>query len=292
MVHMGFLKFLLLCVVQGITESLPISSSGHLVLVNAITGSSPLSVGVVILLHVATAVAVSVALRGVLSESLRSFTHSLSQQIRHLAQPDVHTNVNKAGFRLPMLVTLSCLSTALPAAAFRSEIETFFVDPFLVGIALVVNGVILLVIRNHTPGQKSMCEITWYTACFIGLAQFVGVVPGISRLGITLLAALFSGMVWKDAARYSFLISIPVILGGALAEGLADPHSLFGPASELSNGHYIIGLAIVGLLGFGATRLILGRLGRQSMLLFAIWCWVSGAATLLIATAARSERFL
>jgi undecaprenyl-diphosphatase len=279
---MGFLEFLLLCVVQGITELLPISSSGHLVLVNSLVSPKPLSVSTVILLHLATAIAASLALSRTIIGILRSSVNALSGWLRRSTQSVDSAFSDISGFRLLKLLALSCLFTLLPAILVRDNIDVLFADSSLVGGALVVNGFILLTARNRVLGKKTMYKISWGTACTIGLAQSVGIIPGISRLGITLLAALICGMLWEDAVKYSFLISIPVILGGAVAEMRPGTYNPLALPLESSGWHTSIGLSVTVFVGWAAARLLLGRWGQRSLIAFALWSWGVGITALLV----------
>jgi undecaprenyl-diphosphatase len=279
---MSFWKFLLLCAVQGVTEVLPISSSGHLVIVNRLLNSTPLSVGMIVLLHTATAT-VTVF---VLSKTIISILHPLIgiplERLPKLIRPTAAVFSRTSSFKLLTLLALSCLCTVVPVFAVENKIEAFFASSTLVGWALIVNGFVLLTARTLVSGKKTLTEINWGTVCLIGLAQGIGVIPGISRLGITLFAALLCGMLWDDAVVYSLLISIPIILGQAARDVLSGTYNtLF---SGLSWGYIIIGLLVIALLALTAIRFLRGRWGQKSLVVFAAWCWILGTATLMTAT--------
>lgn len=282
---MTFFEFLWLCVVQTITELLPISSSGHLVLVNSLLTSNPLPIRIIILLHLYTAVVISILLLREITSILFSYTNTT------LTNPPKITSkfkyiVSYRRFKLLKLIALSCFFTVFPFFFVRESIGDLFSTVQFVGWALLANGIILMISTKLKSGDKSIYDISWLAACLIGFAQFVGIVPGISRLGITLLVALLCGMQWRNAVIYSYLISVPVIIGGAINEMIPLINNTSEFSSSLSILHHLVGFIIIAVIGITAIRLLLSKIGQKSLIPFAIWCWIAGATAILLTSSA------
>jgi len=273
------LREVLLGAVQGLAEFVPVSSSGHLVIVSAITRFSAQPMETALLLHVATALAaLAVFLRhfreGILS--LRRAGLARSWRSAVAGEPQTAGAAVPAG--LYWLMLLSLLSTgmvALPLSRYEL-VQKAFASPHLVAALLSANGLILWWTDRSRVGRSSLAMMKWWHALVIGAAQGAAVFPGISRLGLTLCAARACGIVTRDAVSYSIMLSVPTILLGAAHEGIgqspSSPHDLVLVATAVGVAFMcaILGIAIVRVLGAQRRLTYLG-----------CWCWVVAAYALV-----------
>ncbi len=259
---MSWWEGVLLGVVQGLTEFLPISSSGHLVVVEAALGITTPGVVIEVVLHVATLLAVVIVYRKVLWR---------------LAGGAVVGD--RAAWRYIALLAIGTVPAALAGLFLQEWFERTFQSLLLVGLNFLVTGTVLWSTRGrvrhaerHLPSTKG--------AFGIGMAQALAILPGISRSGTTVAAALWLGVDPVRAAEFSFLLAVPVIAGAAvlqvpnLSGGLASGGALPVAAGFLA--------ALVS--GVAAIRLLIFLLRNKAFHRFAPYCWGIGAITILFAS--------
>lgn len=210
---MTLLQATILGLVQGITEFLPISSSGHLILVPWLFGwhlnmSADLNKTFDVALHVGTFIAVLVLMRRDVWNLLKAFFGSIWRR-------RVTTDTDK----LAWLLLVSTIPAGIIGVAFESFIEDRLGAPLLIGILLIVFGVIMWVVDSRFSRSKTMSSLRWPHALFIGLAQALALAPGVSRSGVTLTALRGLKLDRESAVRYSFLLTVPIIGGSAVYKG-------------------------------------------------------------------------
>ena len=252
---MTLIEATILGIVQGFTEFLPISSSGHLVLGQAILGIEQPGNEFEILVHLGTLASVLVVFIDDIKSLLLSLTSKKTQTF-----------------------ILFILIGTLPAVAvgfgFKDLLESLFENVTAVGGALVFTG---LVLYGSSFANRKDNDHTWMTAILIGCAQAVAIIPGISRSGMTISAALFLGLSPKEAARFSFLLAIPAISGAGLLTAL-----------DVSGGFQLpISIALVGIIssfsvGVVALKWLIGWLEQGKFHYFGIYCLVVGLITSVI----------
>ncbi len=264
---MRLLPVLLLALVQGIAEFLPISSSGHLALLGWFLGSGATGEGVLIevILHLGTLCSVLVFYRAGISRLVAGLFRGAGDS-----------------WRLLLLLALASIPAAAVGLLFEDGIESAFSSPLLVAALLGINGVILLVsgLLRRERRAPSGSGPGFRHAVAGGLAQAVAILPGISRSGSTISAMTAAGMAQTDAAGFSFLMSIPAVAGAGLLEarGIAslDPADI--PVA-------LAGFAVSFLAGCASLRLLIGMLGRNRLWVFGVYCLVASvAATAVILT--------
>jgi undecaprenyl-diphosphatase len=262
---MSLLQAILLGIVQGASEFLPISSSGHLVLVGLLLGVAP-SVAFDVSLHAGTLVAVVIFYRQDLWIMLRDLGRSIGA-VAH-GRPAREIWISHPGTRLTLLVGLATLPTAVIALAVKPQVERAFASGAFTAAAMVVTGIALLSTRLARPaadppagGPGAPTTVTAHAALLIGIAQGIAVFPGISRSGATLVAATFLCLPRSDAARFCFLLSIPAILGAVVLEGRHAVLSGIGVPSLVSG---VLAAMAVGYLSLVALGYVIrgGRLDR------------------------------
>ena len=276
---MTLLEAIFLGILQGLTEFLPISSSGHLVLAQTFLGLKEPLVFFDVMLHVGTLAAVLVVYREAIGTLVIGGVSTLADT-QFWRKPSAGFNASTE-LKFIWLILLGSIPTGVIAVLFKTELESFFHEVRLVSVMLILTGVILQLPRLRRPGVGSSDASTeklkaWH-APLIGIAQGCAITPGISRSGTTISLALFLGIPAKTAAEYSFLLSIPAILG-AVALKIRDVEDTTIPL-------YIVGAGMLAafIVGYIALRLLLVVLNRGKFSLFSYYCIALGLVSLLIA---------
>lgn len=262
---MTVLQAVILGIVQGLAEFLPISSSAHLILVPWFLGWSPSGLAFDLALHVGTLIAVTIYFwRDLLNLAVEGLTKGMKTPTGRLAWGIVLGTVPGAIFGL--------LMEDVVEAVFRQSILT-------IALLLAVVGVILYLADRFGPKRRSLEEIRVVDVIWIGLAQALAVIPGVSRSGATITAGLALGLKRETAAKVSFLLGWPIILGGAV---LVIPD--MDPA--MLNGSFFAGVAAAAVSGYAVIAVLLQYLQRGTYLVFA---WYRGlvAALMIILLLAR-----
>ena len=271
---MTFLEAIFLGILQGLTEFLPISSSGHLVLAQTFLGLKEPLVFFDVMLHVGTLAAVLVVYREAIGKlAIGGVSTLVDTQLWR--QPSSTLNTSPE-LKFISLILLGSIPTGIIAVLFKTELESFFDEVQLVSVMLILTGVILQLPRLRKYDDPEGKLKTWH-APLIGIAQGCAITPGISRSGTTISLALFLGIPAKTAAEYSFLLSIPAILG-AVALKIRDVGDTTIPL-------HIVGAGMLAafIVGYIALRLLLVVLNRGKFSLFSYYCIALGLTSLLIA---------
>jgi len=248
---------IVLGLVQGLTEFLPVSSSGHLVLAEALLGLRTPGVFVEVTVHVATLVAVAIV-----------YWRRLGQLVLGMARRE------GGAWRSVGLLVLASIPAAVIGLLFKDWFERTFDSLAVVGVDFLVTGTILWSTRLVRPGDRG--EPTAGGAVAVGVTQALAILPGISRSGSTVAAGMWVGVDPVRAAEFSFLMAMPAIAGAAVLEipNLASGAATVGPVP--------LALSFVTALGAGvfAIRFLLRLLARRAFHRFAPYCWLLGGATL------------
>jgi undecaprenyl-diphosphatase len=252
---------LLLGLIQGLTEFLPVSSSGHLVIGRNLLGISEGGLTFEIWLHLATLVSVVVAL----GSDIRSVLRSL---IPGTSFPDA-----QAGRRIALGVVVGTIPAVLVGFFLKDAVEAAFTSVRLVGIDLLVTAVILFISRYFRGGTAQM---TPGRSILIGMAQALAILPGISRSGATLTAGLITGLPGVDAVRFSFMLAVPVILGAVVL----DLPALAGMGAT-SPAALVAGFLSASISGYLAIRMVWKVMERGRLAMFAPYCALVGLVVLL-----------
>ncbi|HEY7822277.1 MAG TPA: undecaprenyl-diphosphate phosphatase [Acidimicrobiia bacterium] len=244
--------------VQGLTEFLPISSSGHLVVVPEFLGSigidiGPPSLAVSAVLHLGTLIAVLIYFRTDVMSVLRMRT-----------RPE--------GRKIALLVAVGTVP-AIIGLPLEASLDSLQKNVTYVGIALIATGLILVAGQWLARGMRQLLEGRIPDAVIIGIAQAFALIPGISRSGITIAAGNGRRFEPTQAARFSFLLGIPAIAGAGL---VSLPEVLAEGALEFE---LVIGLLVAALSGYLAIALLLAALRRIGLLPFAVYCFIVGGLT-------------
>ncbi len=273
---MSFFHSILLGLIQGIAEFLPISSSGHLAIAEHLLGLK--DAGAVpefydVLLHLGTLLAVFVAywpeIRDIILEFFRG--------IRDIAHHSTPTPVPPAR-RMILLIIVATLPlfVVLPI---KDKVESLSGSMVFIGLALLVTGVLLFASDRVRRGRKNEASATMLDALLVGVGQAIATMPGISRSGMTITAGCFVGYERRFAVRFSFLMSIPAILGANILS-LKDAVDAGIDWSQLPV--YLVGVITAAVVGYLCIRLLKMIADKGKFGFFAYYCWVVGALTLIL----------
>jgi undecaprenyl-diphosphatase len=271
--HLTVLEAILLGVVQGLTEWLPVSSSGHLVLVQEYLGLE-VTLFYDVLLHVATLGVILFFYRDTVLDVLGALARAPREHLEGATWREVWWETPPR--RLAVLVVVGSVPTAAIALTAEPLLRGFFESTLVVGIALLVTGTWLFVAR-FAPAVDPDRPRFW-DAVLVGAAQGTAFVPGISRSGATIGAALLRGVEREHAVRFSFLLSVPAIVGATVYEG-----STAGLGTAANWPAYLTGMVVAALVGYAALWLLVRIVERRGFTHFCWYCWALGAAVLALA---------
>lgn len=266
------IQAIILGVIQGLTEFLPISSSGHLVLFQHIFGLKEPEIFFDISVHAGTLVAVIVYFRKDLQAIIISTTRFVVMMLkREVSFGDVWKDSDT---KLAFLIIIGTIPTAIIGLLFKSVADQLFSSIFIVGCALMVTGVLLWITHIIKTKGESIEHFSVKDALLIGLVQGLAITPGISRSGSTIAVGILLGLNRETAARYSFLLSIPAIVGAQIIS-LKDisAHDL-----DLVT---LMGTIAAGIVGYCALKLLVYIVKKGRMHLFSPYCWLVGVIALI-----------
>lgn len=267
---MSFWQALLMGIVQGATEFLPVSSSGHLTLVPWLLGWGQPSLTFDTVLHVGTLLGVVVVLWTDIVRLVVAWFDSLRRR-----------RCESAEARVAWLLILSSVPAAVLGFLLNDLVEQLFGSAPIVAGFLLVTGVLLFASDRMGRRERGLEQLNWKDALIVGLAQGIAIAPGLSRSGATIAAGLWRGLRREDAARYSFLMSLPVVLGAAGFQLLKVISA--GTLTSQMTGDLAVGFVAAALSGYVAVRFLLGYVRAHTLRPFAYYCWIAGALCLAIA---------
>lgn len=246
----SLIEAFVLAVVQGLTEWLPVSSSGHLVITQQLLG---LNVPLIfdIMLHVGTLIVV-----------LAVFRKDIQAILKALIKGDFQSQEGKTA----LYIALGSVPIAIIGVALKDVIESLFSNLLAVGVALIITGCILFISEKRVGSKK----MTALDSLLIGIAQGAAIIPGISRSGTTVSTGLLRKIDKTTAFRYSFLLSIPAIIGATIVEskdliiGTVDPIPL------------LVGVIVSMIVGYASLKLLQKAVMNEKFHLFAYYCWTIG----------------
>jgi len=259
---MSLIEAIVLGIVQGLTEFLPVSSSGHLELTKAILGDNSVpeeSLMMTVVLHAATALSTIVIFRKDISELLKGLF-----QFK-----------NNEQFQYSLKIVISMIPAALVGILFEDEIEQLFGGQILlVGLMLLVTGTLLFLADKAKNTRKT---VSLPNALVIGIAQAIAILPGISRSGATISTSVLLGIDRQKAARFSFLMVVPLILG-KMAKDIASG-DLMGSQTETSL--LIVGFIAAFIAGLLACQWMIGLVRKSQLKYFSFYCYLVGLAAII-----------
>lgn len=243
--------------VQGLTEFLPVSSSGHLVLVPAFLGLEPPDLATTAVLHL-----------GTLGAVVAYYRRDVAWLMKFPRDPLAR--------RVLTLLGVGTIPAVVAGLMFEGAIDRFQQSPTAVGVALVATGVVLFVAGRIRAGASELEKASSQDAVAIGAAQALALIPGISRSGMTIAAGFARGLTREQAARFAFLLALPVILGGGVLQAV-DLAGTDGLRPQLA-----VGVLVAGISGYMAIAFLVRGLTRWGLTPFAYYCWLMGLAAIVM----------
>jgi undecaprenyl-diphosphatase len=274
---MSVLEAIVLGIVQGLTEFLPISSTGHLRIVPAFMGWEDPGAAFTAVTQLGTMAAVLLYFRDDLIRIARAWLRSLRD--RPLRR--------ELDARLGWYIVLGTIPIGIFGVLFKDQIETGARDLYLIGVALIVLGLVLLVAEKVGTRERSIEQIRTKDGFAIGLAQALALIPGVSRSGATITAGLFMGLDRPAAARFSFLLSVPAVV----LSGLLELGTILSDDDEDGTG--LLALVVATLMafvsGYAAIAWLLRFLSTHSTVIFVVYRVALGTVVLALTAAGAIE---
>ena len=273
---MTFFMAILLGLVQGVAEFLPISSSGHLTLMqHFFSGMEEPDTLYNILLHFATLVAVCIVYWNDIVEMVTEFFRGLTSMFGKSGSREKNPPPAR---RLVLLVVLGTLPLLL-VLPIEDKVEQLGNSPVFVSLALVVTGCLLYFSDRMAKGRKTERNASVTDALLVGLAQACATIPGLSRSGCTISAGMALGFERKFAVRYSFLLSLPAVLGATLLKVVKVIQT--GGIDTQRLPMYLAGMVVAGVVGYFSIKLVNLLASKGKFGKFAYYCWAAGLVSLV-----------
>ena len=264
-------QVIVLALVQGLTEFLPVSSTAHLYLTSWLLGWQTEGLNFDIMLHVGTLVAL-------LLYFFRDWVQIVGQAFGMRIGRDNELRLNHM---LLWLLAVGTVPIAIVGFVFNKQAETTWRNPYVMGVMLIVVGVLMLLAENASRKSRDLASVNAPDAVVIGMAQALAVIPGTSRSGISISAGLFRNLNSQTAARFSFLLSAPAI-GGAAAKALWDMHKAHQLHTVVET-PFLVGVAVSALTGCLVIGWFLRYLRRSTLRPFVYYRIIFGIIVLALA---------
>lgn len=286
---MSLLQAIFMGILQGLTEFLPVSSSGHLAIFkNLFHIKTDTGILFDVLLHVGTLVAVFIVYRkdigrmilegfGLLGDACRNV--GIFFQNKFGKKDLTYRKVIKNAYRkFDMLVIVSTIPTGIIGFVAKDLVEAASEILLIPGICLIVTAILLVISDRLPEGKKTPKNVTYTNAFGIGICQGIATLPGLSRSGTTITACVASGFDRSFAVKYSFIMSIPAILGAAVLE-LKDIGTVKVTAPEVAS--YIVGMLVAAIVGYICIKTLLVIVRKKKFTYFAIYCLAMGILSIV-----------
>lgn len=269
-------KAILLGAVQGVTEFLPISSTGHLILFEKVLGVSQDTYGLAFdaALHIGTLFAVLWFFR----KDWRTLLYSVVSIVKT-------KRVATANERLVLLLILGTIPAMILGLLLEDVIDTLFRSPLLVGLMLILFSGVLYYVEKVGKKKKDLVELSRWDSIVIGIAQSIALIPGVSRSGITMAAGMFRGLTRAEAARFAFLLSAPIVTGAG-GKKFIDTITLFSSGGLTTSQliFFILGMCSSAIFGYITIKFFLQYISKHSLFPFVIYRIILGIGLVIFTT--------
>ncbi|KXS50329.1 undecaprenyl-diphosphate phosphatase [Halanaerobium congolense] len=255
---MNSFQAVFLGLIQGLTEFIPVSSSGHLVIVQSFLNIKEDQILFNVILHIGTLIPIFII-----------FWQDIKDMIL----------LKKEKRKETFYILLAIIPTGIIGVLFEDFFEKLFANAYLTALMLIVTGLILYITEKIESGVKEVEELKFWQPLLVGLAQGAAIIPGISRSGSTIAASLFQGLNREAAARFSFLMSIPVIGGAGFLQFLKVVET---DAFNLELKIVLFGFLAAVISGYLAIKILLKVLAEKKLNYFSYYCWFVAAVVIFI----------
>ena len=265
---MDIFQGIIIGIVQGLTEFLPVSSSAHLIFIQNILGVES-SLAFDTFLHLGSLLAVLIYFRADIYKMIRAWLLSIGDILQHRFREGFYSDPYK---RLAWYVILATIPVGIAGVFLESHVDALFAGALYVpGFFLFVTGTILYLSQRIASGQIDMSHMGWFQSLFMGLGQACAIMPGLSRSGTTIAAGLVVGLDKEFAAKFSFILSIPAIFGAFILQ-LKD----IGLSLGTDGAAVILGFIAAFISGYLAIKWLLDLIRNRSLDIFSYYCWIVG----------------
>ncbi len=265
---MDIIQAIIIGLVQGLTEFLPVSSSAHLIFIQHALGLTNVPLAFDVLLHVGTLVAVIAYFFNDIIEMIKGFFLSLIDLKDGKFLSEVRHDPYK---KLAWLTIVATIPVGIVGVLFNDIVEAMFTGLSIPSFLLLITGCLLYFSQRMNSGRINLNNMTLKETLIMGCGQALAILPGLSRSGTTIASGLFAGLDKEFAAKFSFIISIPAILGA----GVFQLKDLSGGSIEI--GACLAGFIIAAISGYLAISFLLKLIREKSLDIFAYYCWIVGA---------------
>lgn len=269
---MSIIEAIILGIFQGITEFLPISSSGHLVLLQNLFGIEEDTIFFTVMLHFGTLLSIFI----IYFKDIINIVIEFFKMIHDIIQKR-QLNLNEYRI-LAIMIIIGSIPTGLMGIFLKDYFEGLYNSLFAIGISFIITGFILFITEKIATGKKNVKDLRVIDAIIIGVFQGMAITPGISRSGSTIVGGLLRGFNKKLATKFSFLLALPAIFGATLlnfVEVLSSENYL-----TLST-PLVIGTTLSAITGIAAIKLLIKLLERGKLYYFSFYLWILGAIVII-----------
>ena len=276
---MSIIQSIILGLVQGLSEFLPISSSGHLAVFQHFMGIREEDIlTFTVMLHFGTLLSIFVAYWS----DIVALVKELFLMIADICTgKGIQMNKNETR-RLGVMIVIATIPAAVAGLLFEDFFNSLYSNMTFIGIGLLLTGTLLFSAEKWGGGDKDVEKMSMKSAFFVGICQALAMCPGISRSGMTMVGGLASKYNRAHAVRFAFLISIPTVLGAFLLE-LPDAMEAIGQSSEaqMGAGALVIGVVVAAVSGYAAIKVMIRAVTNKKLIIFSIYTWMAGAALII-----------
>lgn len=272
---MSYFEAVVLGLVQGLAEFLPISSSGHLALIQQRFGISDDKVLLfAVLLHVGTLISVFI----VYWKDIWELIVELCLTIKDLCTGKGLRLAERPVRKLGVMIIVATIPTAIIGLLFNDFFDSLYTSVIPIGVGLIITGFLLVFAERMGEGNRGIQQMNFRNAIFIGLVQGVAICPGISRSGSTLFGSLICNLDRKFAVKFVFLISIPSILGSAVLEA---PAAIEAGVTTADIGPILVGMLVAAVSGLVAIKTMIKIVSDKKLSYFSYYVWALGLIVVL-----------
>lgn len=272
---MTIIKAIILGIVQGLTEFLPVSSSGHLAVTQHLLGvPEDRILFLTVLLHFGTLLSIFYVYAKDIGMIILEFIKMLLELFTGKG-----FRINNEYRKLGIMIIVATIPTGLMGVFLKDVFASLYSSTLIIGFALLITGTLLWFAEGFSSGKRNINDMRWYDAVIVGIFQGFAITPGISRAGSTIVGSLFRGFNKELATRFSFLIAIPTILGATLLEVKS--------AVEMGLGDFTFGVLLVGVLsaflsGILAIKTLINFIKKEKLSYFSYYTWTVGAIVIVV----------
>lgn len=272
---MGYIEAIILGLVQGLSEFLPISSSGHLALLeNLFEIKEDSVIFFAVLLHIGTLVSIFIVYHEDIYELIKELFLLFKDIFTGKGLKIEERPIRKLG----IMIIVSSIPTAIMGLLFSDYIDRIFGSLTVISICWIITGFILLFSEKLNNNKKEIEGMKYRNAIFVGICQGLAIMPGISRSGSTIVGSLVTGLKREFAVEFAFLISIPAILGSAILE---FPKAIKAGIEPSTIGPMIVGFLVAAISGYFAITTMIRIVSKHRMRYFSYYVWILGVGTFI-----------